>query len=374
MRRQPGNLHVGLFFSNFNGGGIQRVMLSLAEGLSVLGWRVDLVLVQGVGPLYTEVPDGCRCINLAAGHASQALFKFMDYLKAENPGAILSSQTHLNLVAILARILTGWKGRLVLSEHIALDFSALNPTGWKDRFYPYLAGIFYRWADEIVLVSQDAAQRFLEITHLPEKMVRVVYNPVVSEKLIEQSRVNPGHAWLNVPDQPLLLAAGRLTPQKDFETLLRAFALLRTSLLSAKLIILGEGDERLHLQQLSEDLGLKHVVQFLGFVNNPFAYMANASVFILSSRWEGFANVIVEAMACGTPVVSTDCPSGPAEILENGKYGRLVPIGDPKALAEAIFQELNSPHDQDLLRQRASDFSIDKILPQYLELLFPGQK
>jgi glycosyltransferase involved in cell wall biosynthesis len=346
-------------------------MLSLAEGLTEQGWRVDLVLVNAEGPLKAEIPAACRLIDLRAGQASRALFKLVSYLKTENPGVILASQTHLNLTAVLARRLSRWPGRLLLSEHIALDFAARNPTGWKDRFYPFLSGVFYPGADKVILVSQETARHFLQATGLPEKLVRVIYNPIVSKKMLELARLRPDHAWLANPEGPLLLAAGRLTRQKDFETLLRAFAWLKPSLPSARLIILGEGPEHLPLEHLSQSLGIQNAVQFPGFVANPFAYMAQASVFVLSSRWEGFANVLVEALACGTPVVSTDCPSGPAEILADGRYGLLVPVGHPEALAQAILAELNAPHDRLLLQQRASEFSIERILPRYLEVLTP---
>ena len=168
-------------------------------------------------------------------------------------------------------------------------------------------------------------------------------------------------------------AQGRLTPQKDFPPLLRAFCLVRKEIPGAKLIILGEGRERLRLEQLAAELGLPGSAQFPGFVLNPFAFMARAAVFVLSSRWEGFGNVLVEAMACGTPVVSTDCPSGPSEILDGGTFGRLVPPGDAAALAEAILSELRSPHNREALMQWADGFSIENILPQYIALFAPNR-
>jgi len=367
------NLHVGLFFSNLSGGGIQRVRLRLAEGLLLQGCRVDLILVQAEGPLRNEIPIACHLFDLQTGHASQSLFKLAAYLRSEKPGVVLSSQTHFNVIMVLARILSGWKGRLLLCEHITIDIAARYSTHWKDRFFPILARIFYRWADEIILVSKETARHFLKATNLPEKMVKVIYNPINTKNLINQSQEHLEHIWYKSPNTPVILAIGRLTPQKDFGTLLRAFSFLRKRVPLARLLILGEGDERSQLEHLSEELGLQDAVQFPGFIKNPFPYMVNSSVFVLSSRWEGFANVIVEAMACGTPIVSTDCPSGPSEILEGGKYGRLVPVGNPEALAEAILQELDSPHDRTLLLHRANDFSIDVILPQYLEALFPGQ-
>jgi glycosyltransferase involved in cell wall biosynthesis len=373
MSKQIQNGHVGLFLSNFQGGGIQRVILTLAEGLLRQGCHVDLISVQANGPLKPEIPSGCNLIDLQVGHASWSLFKLASYLDSEKPSVVLSTQTHLNVIAVLARILSGWKGRLLLSEQITIDYAARYPNNWKDRLNPFLAWIFYRWADGIIVVSKGAAQHFGYSTHLSPKMVKVIYNPIVSEKLNNLSKIQPGHDWFNSTNAPVILAAGRLTRQKDFGTLIKAFSLIRSRVPGVKLIILGEGEELFKLLKLVKELKIETSVQFLGFQENPFAFMGHASLFVLSSRWEGFANVLVEAMACGTPVVSTDCPSGPSEILEAGKYGRLVPVGNPEALADAIFLELKDPHNKQLLMQRAEDFSIENILPQYIESMFPDQ-
>jgi len=371
MSEVPGKRHAGLFISNLQGGGIQRMTLNLAEGLLERGVRVDLVLVQAVGPLISEIPVGCRVFNLDAGHASRALFKLVRYLKKEKPGVLVSSQTHLNVVAVLARLFHIPKIRLILREHVAIESVAQNALNLPDKVLPMLASLFYRLADEIILVSRDTAEHFQKATHIPVKKIKVIYNPVVSQKIGEQSHVPPGHAWFNNPDTTVLLAAGRLTAQKDFATLLRAFSLVKVDQPSVKLIILGEGEDRSRLELLSRELKIEEDVQLPGYLLNPFSYMANADLFVLSSRWEGFANVLVEAMACGTPVVSTDCPSGPSEILQNGKYGRLVPVNNPSALAEAIKSELTSPHDRDMLVQQASKFSIENSLAQYLKAFFP---
>ena len=345
--------------------------LNLAEGLLERGVKVDLILVQADGPLTSEIPAGCRVFDLDAGHASRSLFKLAIYLKNEKPGVLVSSQTHLNVVAVLARLLQGRKIRLILREHVTIESVAQNALRLPDKVLPMLASLFYRLADKIILVSKDTAEHFQKATNLPENKIKVIYNPVVSRKMIEQSHTPPGHDWFDRPNSTLLLSAGRLTAQKDFATLLRAFSLVRTSLPSVKLIILGEGEERSKLEQLSRELKIEKDVQLPGYVLNPFTYMAHADLFVLSSRWEGFANVLVEAMACGTPVVSTDCPSGPAEILQNGKYGELVPVNNPSALAEAIKVELASPHDRRLLIQRANEFSVENSLTQYINAFFP---
>jgi glycosyltransferase involved in cell wall biosynthesis len=365
----PVHPHVALFFSNFAGGGIQRVMLNLAGGLAQAGWKVDLVVVQAVGPLRRRVPPACRVFYLRARHASWSLLSLAGYMRAERPSALLSSQTHLNVAAVLARLLSRWQGRLLLGEHIALDQASSHPMNAADRLLPFLARVFYPRSDGIILVSRGAADGFIRTTHLPPAMVRVIYNPIVDAILDEQSRMPPGHAWYSDSSVRVILAAGRLVPQKDFQTLLKAFALLLPAMPKLKLIILGEGRERSRLEALATQLQIRDEVALPGFAGNPHAHMAHAALFVLSSRWEGFANVIVEALACGTPVVATDCPSGPAEILESGVYGELTPVGDVRALAEAMRRALVQPRAPALLRRRALDFSVGKIVPQYMEAL-----
>jgi glycosyltransferase involved in cell wall biosynthesis len=230
--------------------------------------------------------------------------------------------------------------------------------------------VFYLKADCIVAVSEGVADDLVSEVGLPRSAIRVIYNPVVTPELAARAEEPLVHPWLVPGSAPVLLAAGRLSAQKDFPTLLRAFARVRAAR-PARLIILGEGELRAQLEAQAVALGLGEDVQFPGFVENPYAYMRRAGVFVLSSAWEGFGIVLVEAMACGAPVVSTDCPVGPAEILEGGRYGPLVPIGDDGALAHAILSALDCPMDPERLRARAGDFALEKIGRQYLEVLCP---
>ena len=365
--------HVALFFSNFAGGGIQRVMLNLAGGLAKAGWRVDLVLVQADGPLRVRVPKGCQIFDLRTRHASRSLRALSGYLRAQRPSALLSSQTHLNVSAVLARLLSGWRGRLLLGEHIALDQASEHAANSAERLFPLLARVLYPLSDGIILVSRGAAERFLKTTHLPRAMVKVIYNPIVDAAVDEQSRMPPDHAWYSDNSLQVILAAGRLMPQKDFQSLLRAFAVLLPESPTLRLIILGEGSERPRLELLAVELRIREHVAMPGFATNPYAHMAHAALFVLSSRWEGFANVIVEALACGTTVVATDCPSGPAEILDLGTYGELTPVGDVRALADAMRRALAQPRDPARLRARALDFSVERIVPRYMKVLQPSR-
>jgi glycosyltransferase involved in cell wall biosynthesis len=210
---------------------------------------------------------------------------------------------------------------------------------------------------------------------VPSAKVKVIYNPTVTPEIFRKATEPVQHPWFVDNRVPIILAAGRLHRQKDFPTLLRAFSLLRQNR-PCRLVILGDGKKRRRkaLRQLAKQLGIEKDVSLPGFVENPFAYMARANLFVLSSAWEGFGNVIVEALACGCPVVSTDCRSGPREILDNGRYGRLVPVGDPEALARAMLEALDDPDnpcDRETRIQRAMEFSVDKIVDEYLKVLLP---
>jgi glycosyltransferase involved in cell wall biosynthesis len=231
-----------------------------------------------------------------------------------------------------------------------------------------LARRAYGWADAVVAVSQGIADDLVEHTALVVDRVVTVTNPTWSPAIAAAAAAPLEHPWLAPGEPPLLLAAGRLSPAKDFATLVRAFARVRR-LRQAHLVILGEGGRRSRIEALCRELGVGDSVVLPGFVDNPFAWMSRAALFVLSSAWEGSPGVLVEAMACGCPVVSTDCPSGPAEILANGRYGRLVPVGDDEALAGAIVEALDAPADADALRARAREFDARRAVDRYLEVL-----
>ena len=361
----PDNKHATLVFSNLQAGGIQRAMLTLAGGLLKRGWAVDLLVVNGNGPLWQDIPKQARFIDLGKNRAVDTLGGVIKYLREHRPTVMLSSQTHLNAVAILGRMLSGWKGRLVLSEHIAILEHAKFSTGKKDRYNPLVARLLYRFGDAVIVVSQAAADELLQVTGLPAERVHVAYNPIVNEKMIEISFESPNHRWFKGQSYKIVLAAGRFTEQKDFLTLISAFKTVHLKLPNARLVILGEGKLESEYRALIKSLGLEEVIDLPGFQANPYSFMRYSQLFVLSSRWEGFGNVLVEAMACGTPVVSSDCPHGPSEVLENGKYGDLVAPGNETAMAEAIINSLERQHNRDALIARSLDFSVDKIIDQY---------
>jgi glycosyltransferase involved in cell wall biosynthesis len=230
-----------------------------------------------------------------------------------------------------------------------------------------ISSLFFRYADAAICISKGVAEDFIKTTGMPPQKTHVVYNPIVYPGLEQEARQSISHPWFATGNKPVILAVGRLVVAKDYPTLLNAFSLLNRKR-QANLLILGEGRERLRLEALVRQLGLTENVQMPGFVKNPYAYMARARLLVLSSRWEGFGNVLVETLACGTPVVSTDCKGGPGEILEGGRFGRLVPVGDAQALAAAMLETLQTPPDRAMLRQRAQDFTLEKSVKEYLRV------
>ncbi len=358
---------IALFFSSLRVGGVERVMLNLARGLLARGIEVDLVPVQARGPLLPYVPSEARLIDLAAKRTLLALRPLVKYLKTERPMALLSAQTHNNVLAIWARRLTGIPLRLVVSEHINIQEVATRTKG-RERLRPLAARLFYPQADAIVAVSWGVAQALRRVMRPPTNKISVIYNPAVTPELMALAQQPLHHPWFAAGEPPVVLAVGRLAPLKDYPTLLRAFARMRARR-PARLLILGEGEQRKALECLTTQLGIAEHVAMPGFDPNPYRFMARCQVFVLSSAWEGFSVVTAEALACGAQVVATDCPSGPAEILENGKYGRLVPRGDDIALAAAIEEALDHPLPPEMLKARAACFSVAAITDQYIKVL-----
>ncbi|QZA32873.1 glycosyltransferase [Hydrogenibacillus sp. N12] len=360
------NPTVSLFLPSLRGGGAERVMVNLARGFAEQGLSVDLVLAKAEGPFLSQVPKGVRVLDLGARRVLLALPGLVRYLRRERPRAMLSALSHANVVAIWARLMARTGTRLVVSEHSTLSQSTMNAAVRREKAIPFLIRRFYPLADTVVAVSQGAAEDLILQTGLPAEKVRVIYNPVVTPDLFAKADEPLDHPWFRSGESPVILGIGRLTTPKDFPTLIRAFALVRKKR-QARLMILGEGEERPKLEALVRELGVEEDVALPGFVENPYSYMKRAGVFVLSSRWEGFGNVLVEALVLGTPVVSTDCPHGPREILEDGKWGQLVPVGDVEALAQAIVVGLDEERSRSMAR--AKIFALEEIVKQYAEVL-----
>jgi glycosyltransferase involved in cell wall biosynthesis len=366
MNRSAGRQRLAVFAPNMAGGGAERGALKLAEGLAHRGFDVDLVLAAAEGPRLAQIPPEVRLVDLGARRVVSSLPGLVRYLRRERPVGLASVLDHANVVALWARKLGRYSGRVVVIEQNTLSEAARNGKSRRDRMMPRLVTRFYPWADYVVGVSAGVIEDLAELTNLQPEKVRVIFNPIVTADIAENARAPVDHEWFR-DGSSVFVAAGRLRPQKDFPTLLHAFSRVRATR-PARLFILGEGPERAELEALVQRLGVAGDVSLPGAVSNPYAYMARATAFVLSSRWEGLPTVLIEALSCGVPVIATDCPSGPREILADGSYGALVPVGDVDALARAMDAALDGT-----LRRPPDEswrpYELEAVVDEYLPLL-----
>jgi glycosyltransferase involved in cell wall biosynthesis len=366
-RREP---DVALFLPALSGGGAERMILNLSAALADRGFVVDLVVAVPTGVYMSDVPTAVRLVSLDVRRTLMGVLPLVRYLRRERPRVMMSALDNANIVGVAAARaarVTGAKTRVIVSTRntISLDTRTMSP---RRRFVTLRAlGVCHRLADDVATVSNGAADDLARTLGLTRERIHVIYNPVVTPGLLRAAGASITHPWLASGEPPVILAVGRLTQQKDFAMLVRAFARIRASR-AARLLVLGEGEEREALEALARDLGVADDVSFMGFVANPYAYMARAAVVALSSRWEGLPAVLIESLALGTPVVSTDCESGPREILRGGRDGPLVPVGDDARMADAIASVLDRPRPSipdDVWRP----FTLDVAVDQYVRLM-----
>ena len=392
--------HVAFLLGNLHGGGVQRMTMLLADGLAARGARVDLVVCDTRGELRDQIPSALHVVALehanpiaarlavlradpggmAAYLRPLATIKYASptlgslpalarYLRQARPDSLFSATSYLNIEAVLARRLAGGATRLVISDRS--HFSSGKPRkAWRQRHLAAAMRRNYLQADAITAVSNGVADDIARSIGIARESITTLYNPTITPDFATKASQPVAHPWFADGAPPVLLAVGRTTFQKDFPTLLRAFARVRQDR-PVRLAIVGETNAKqtARLQDLAGELDVQDAFALLGYQPNPLPYMARAAAFVLSSRYEGFPNVLLEAMACGTPVVSTDCPSGPSEILDGGAYGALVPVGDDAALAAAIGATLATPPDPARLRARASIFDYRTAIARYAAVL-----
>lgn len=318
--------------------------MNLAGGLQNLGHEVDLLVLEDHGPLFKDIPPQVRVINLNTPKTILAVPKLRSYFSSSKPDAIISFLIHANLATVLANMLSGHKVISLLTVHNNYSTVTKVNTSLKWKIMRQAAKILYRESDRVIGVSRGVAQDTISILNLPTEKVKYIYNPVVTpdiEERVARSRADV-KASFKPHRVPRIVAVGRLAPQKDFANLLRAFRIVRNRKV-CKLTIFGEGPSRKDLEDLVAELDLQADVEMPGFVDDVLERLVDADLFVLSSKHEGLPTVIIEALAAGCKVVSTDCPSGPNELLRSGDYGRLVPVGDPTALADAISSSLDEP-------------------------------
>lgn len=358
------NKKIACFFATSGHSGVDRAMQHLIPAFVRRGYQVDLLHVRKHGP-YLEPMPGLNIIDMGSRHVYSSFIKLVDYLKAFQPCVMLSDKDRVNRTALLARFIARGQTKIVVSTGTTVSID-LNHRGTLDRWLQKLSmGKLYRLADAVIVTSTGVADDMANYTGLARSRIKVVPSPVIKASLFYQSPDVPDHPWYQKKDKPIIVSVGALTQRKDFPTLLRAFARLHKNRPS-RLLILGKGKEQQRLQALTQQLGIAANVDFPGFVESPYAFLAHADLFAFSSRWEGLGFVIIEALALGTPVVSTDCPSGPKEILQNGRYGRLVPVGDERAMAVAMMAGLDQPQDKSELQQAVKIYEIEHSTDCYL--------
>lgn len=357
---------LAVFLPGLYGGGAERTMLNLAEGFAQRGVAVDLVVGVTKGSLLDHVPDSVRYLPLNATRSRYVVPSLASYLKSERPQTLLTALNRANLAAIWARSLARVPCRLVISERNQV-FNGQQSKSIPERLYPRLGQLFYPWADEIVAVSQSVADDLVKAMHLERTRITVIKNPVVTPALRTKAEATLQHPWVGANEPPLIVSVGRLSEQKDLATLIRAFARLRKKR-SARLLILGEGPRRTYLETLISQLEISDDVLLPGWVPNPVVYVREATLFVLSSRWEGLPGALIEALYCGTPIVATDAPGGTGEVLAHGRYGLLVPVGDVDKLAGAICRVLAG----EVQRPPAASwepYELNRVLDQYAQTL-----
>lgn len=363
-----------IFLPNLDGGGAERTMLNLAKGISERGYPVDLVLAQANGPYINDIPDHVNIVDLGNGNIHsrgktiRRLPALIRYLRSEKPDVMLSALVEANVVGLVAKFFARVSTRVVVNEQNNLSTMTNNASSRSERWYPVIAQFVYRSADYVVGVSQGVVEDLIHNIGISEKKARVVFNPGITKELRLKAAQSLDHPWFEANQPPVILSVGRLNVQKDYGTLIDAFYEVSKKR-TARLLILGDGEERSMLEEKIKHYGLADKVSLPGFVDNPYAYMSKADVYVLSSRWEGLPTVLVEALYCGPTIVSTDCPSGPVEILENGQQGTLIPMQDVSSMASAIELAIDgkSPKaDPESWRR----FELEGIVDNYINLLF----
>jgi glycosyltransferase involved in cell wall biosynthesis len=363
------NGRIAILLYRLRFGGAERVMLTVSEELARRGHEVDLVTFDVRGEFAEKIPENVRLYDLRSLGIIRAARKISKYLAARSPSAIIANGDRCALASFMARKLRPRENTKIIAvvHHDLTGVLGLRGASAKDKFLAWgkkfpMARV-YRRIDEIAAVSEGVAASVVNFLGIPRDKISVIYNPVPVDEIREHASQAANHPWFADGALPVIISCGRLTPQKDFETLLRAFALLRRET-SSRLVILGEGPEREKLEALIHSLGIEDCAALFGFEENPYKYIARAELFVMSSIFEGLPTAIIEAMALGVPVVSTDCPSGPAELLA-GHPDMLVPVRDPDSLAAAMKKGLAVGRKENDL----SRFSVANCADRYIALI-----
>lgn len=359
--------HIAIVLGSLRTGGAERAALHLANEFAQRGLRTDLVLVNAEGEFLSLVHPAVRLVDLHSDRTRFAAPALRQYLEKNTPQVLLVLQTHVQILVLRTLRKMRKDIPVILNEHSTFSKN-IKGFSVKNFVQRALAAASFRRAAAVITVSQGTAKDFSGNFPSLKKRIHVINNPVLTKEFEVRTKEPCEHPFFRDSSIPVVVSAGRLVASKDYRTLLEAVSLVRKEK-RVRLIVLGEGEERSKLLQYAERLDMKDDFSLPGYVSNPLAYMSAAALFAMSSTHEGLPFVLVEALACGCPIVSTDCPSGPSEILLEGKLGLLVPLKDPERMAAALLASLAAPGDAGLRISRAREFTVEKSASAYLDVM-----
>lgn len=358
-----------LYTSHVNVGGVESVYYLIAQALLDRGWQVDMLTKAG-GVLYeSRIPQGARVV--AIGRVG--IPSLLKYMASRKPDYIMSAKMDCNVELLACKALYNNRTRAIIRYDGVLDAHYLPELFPKIKraVGRFLMRCLLKEAHVAIAVSDGMMAAALESFPGQGHNLRRLYNPIDTGRIRELAREPCDHPWIisgRKGDVPVILHVGRLAPEKDIPTLLRAFALARQDR-ELRLVIVGIGPEEANLKREAHRLGIADSVSFAGYVENQYAYLAGAQVFAMSSVAEGLGCVLQEAMACSASIACTDYTFGARELLAGGKYGILVPMSDPEALAEGMLAALDRPIGPDALQKRAAEFDIDTHISELLAII-----
>jgi len=364
-------MNIFIVLPDLRGGGAEKVCINLAHDWILRGHKVTFVLMKKRGKFLNNVSKKIKIINLNKNRIRNLFFPLLNFFVKKKPDITLVQMWPLTSIAVLSWLASFKKGKLILVDHIHLSTSVKKELLFPKKIFEIIINLTYKFSSKIIVVSRGVKSDLVKVNKNLSKKIKVIYNPIIKKnnkkKFINKNSLLAKKIWgENVSNR--ILSVGSLKIQKDYFNLIKAFSLLK-NLNKSKLLIVGNGPLKNDLKKYVQELDLREKIFFVNFKKNLDVFYQTADLFVVSSRWEGFSNVIVESLGFGLPVVSTNCKSGPSEILKNGKYGTLVPIQKPLKLSEAIFKNLKKKHNKEKLINRSLDFEISKISNQYLKLI-----
>lgn len=366
------NSLLSFFIPDLTLGGAEQDTVNIVNGLAERGYKIELLVSKRKGHLKARLENNASVVELTPSNTS--VFgvgahppALVNYFRRKRPVALFSQMAHVSVVCLVASTIPGTNTAIIPTQHNSFGMS--NDSGLKGRIIRGSVPYLYPLADQVIAVSEGVANSMVERAGLKSRDISVLHNPIHVDEVRERSQQHIEHEWLNDERIDVILFVGRIEEQKNLTAWLQAFKQIHERNPDTRAIIAGKGSRRQQVTESAERLDIDHVVSMPGYVENPYAYMRNASVFLLSSRFEGLPTVLIEALACGCPVVATDCPSGPREILADGRYGTLAPVGDINGLVDGVIQTLADPIPVHVLEERADDFAPESVLDDYEQFL-----